>query len=143
MENAIVEGINLKIFLEIFIPLSLYFVITLLGASLRDMLNTMKGNDTRFRLNRILIGAIFGSFLMLGLEKWLLTKFGIEGTILIALIIGSISFELFDRFSKLDEIIKILKLFHDFRRGLITLETTKPTEDDSDHEPNNSKDKPK
>ena len=64
-------------------------------------------------------------------------------TILIALIIGSISFELFDRFSKLDEIIKILKLFHDFRRGLITLETTKPTEDDSDHEPNNSKDKPK
>ena len=143
MENAIVEGINLKIFLEIFIPLSLYFVITLLGASLRDMLNTMKGNDTRFRLNRILIGAIFGSFLMLGLEKWLLAKFGIEGTILIALIIGSISFELFDKFSKLDEIIKILKLFHDFRRGLITLETTKPTEDDSDHEPNNSKDKPK
>ena len=143
MENGIVEGINLKIFLEIFIPLSLYFVITLLGASLRDMLNTMKGNDTRFRLNRILIGAIFGSFLMLGLEKWLLAKFSIEGTIFIALITGTISFELFDRISKLNEIIKILKLFYDFRRDLITLETTKPTEDDSDHEPNNSKDKPK
>lgn len=137
MENTVVQGMNLKIFLEIFIPLSLYFVITLIGAFLRDALNTMYGTDTRFRVNRILIGAVFGSFLMIGLEKWLLTKFGIEGVIFVALFVGSISFELFDRFSKLDEIIKILSLFHDFRRGLLTFEPTKIEEDNSKNKPNN------
>ena len=42
------EGMNVSVFLSIAIPLSLYFLITLAGAFVKDMYNTIRGVDTTF-----------------------------------------------------------------------------------------------
>ena len=91
------EGMNLAIFLSIAIPLSLYFLITLAGAFVKNMYNTIRGIDTTFRLYRVLTGAMFSAFLMVGLENWLLTKMGLKEIVVIAFFLGILSFELFEK----------------------------------------------
>ncbi len=109
------QGLGIDTFLSLLIPLSLYFLITLSGAFLKDAINTIKKTDTKFRLSRILIGAIFGAFIMLGLEGMLLKKFTLNQVVTLAFIMGTVSFELFDRLSKLDNMIKFLKAFKEFK----------------------------
>lgn len=108
------EGLNLSTFLSILVPWCLYFVLTLMGAFLKDLYNTLVKKDVKFRLCRVLIGAISGAFIMIGLEDWLLTKIGVNQIITISFIIGTVSFELFNRISKLDNLIKYIKLFDKF-----------------------------
>lgn len=108
------EGLNLNTFLSILVPWCLYFVLTLMGAFLKDLYNTLVKKDVEFRLSRVLIGAISGAFIMIGLEDLLLTKIGVNQIITISFIIGTISFELFNRISKLDNILKYIKLFNKF-----------------------------
>lgn len=108
------EGLNLNTFLSIIVPWCLYFVLTLMGAFLKDVYNTLIKKDVRFRLSRVLIGAISGAFIMIGLEDILLTKVGVNQIITISFIIGTVSFELFNKISKLDTVLKYVKLFNKF-----------------------------
>lgn len=125
------QGLTVEIFLSIAIPLSLYFIITLFGAFIKDMINTVRGTDTTFRLNRILIGATFGAFFMLGIEKFLLKKLSIEQIVFVAFFIGSVSFELFDRLSKIDNLIKYWRIYQEIKIGRIpTTENKNKNNDD-------------
>lgn len=108
------EGLNLNTFLSIIVPWCLYFVLTLMGAFLKDLYNTLIKKDVKFRLSRVLIGAISGAFIMIGLEDILLTKVGVNQIITISFIIGTVSFELFNKISKLDTVLKYVKLFNKF-----------------------------
>lgn len=108
------EGLNLNTFLSIIVPWCLYFVLTLMGAFLKDIYNTLIKKDVKFRLSRVLIGAISGAFIMIGLEDILLTKVGVNQIITISFIIGTVSFELFNKISKLDTVLKYVKLFNKF-----------------------------
>lgn len=108
------EGLNLSTFLSILVPWCLYFILTLTGAFLKDLFNTIIKKDVKFRMSRVLIGAISGAFIMIGLENILLTKVGVNQIVTISFIIGTVSFELFNRISKLDNILKYIKLFNKF-----------------------------
>lgn len=108
------EGLNVSTFLSILVPWCLYFILTLTGAFLKDLYNTIVNKDAKFRLSRVLIGAISGAFIMIGLENILLTKVGVNQIVTISFIIGTVSFELFNRISKLDNILKYIKLFNKF-----------------------------
>nr|DAH85720.1 MAG TPA: hypothetical protein [Caudoviricetes sp.] len=108
------EGLNLNTFLSIVVPWCLYFVLTLAGAFLKDVYNTLIKKDVKFRLSRVLIGAVSGAFIMIGLEDILLTKVGVNQIITISFIIGTVSFELFNKISKLDTVLKYVKLFNKF-----------------------------
>lgn len=108
------EGLNVSTFLSILIPWCLYFILTLTGAFLKDLYNTIVKKDVKFRMSRVLIGAISGAFIMIGLENILLTKVGVNQIVTISFIIGTVSFELFNRISKLDNILKYIKLFNKF-----------------------------
>lgn len=108
------EGLNLNTFLSIVVPWCLYFVLTLMGAFLKDIYNTLIKKDVKFRLSRVLIGAVSGAFIMIGLEDILLTKVGVNQIITISFIIGTVSFELFNKISKLDTVLKYVKLFNKF-----------------------------
>lgn len=108
------EGLNLNTFLSIVVPWCLYFVLTLAGAFLKDVYNTLIKKDIKFRLSRVLIGAVSGAFIMIGLEDILLTKVGVNQIITISFIIGTVSFELFNKISKLDTVLKYVKLFNKF-----------------------------
>lgn len=105
------EGLNVNTFLSILVPLSLYFTLTLTGAFLKDIFNTIVKKDARFRFSRVLVGAITGAFIMLGLEEILLYKMSLNLVVTISFIIGTISFELFDRLSKIDNVVEFIKLF--------------------------------
>jgi hypothetical protein len=109
----VMEGMNISVFLSIAIPLSLYFLITLAGAFVKDMYNTIRGIDTTFRLYRVLTGALFSAFLMVGLENWLLTKIGLKEIVVAAFFVGLLSFELFERLSNING---LLKTFQEFQR---------------------------
>lgn len=108
------EGLNLNTFLSIIVPWCLYFVLTLMGAFLKDLYNTLIKKDVKFRLSRVLIGAISGAFIMIGLEDILLTKVGVNQIITISFIVGTVSFELFNKISKLDTVLRYVKLFNKF-----------------------------
>lgn len=108
------EGLNVSTFLSILVPWCLYFILTLTGAFLKDLYNTIVKKDAKFRMSRVLIGAISGAFIMIGLENILLTKVGVNQIVTISFIIGTVSFELFNRISKLDNILKYIKLFNKF-----------------------------
>lgn len=108
------EGLNLNTFLSIIVPWCLYFILTLMGAFLKDVYNTLIKKDVKFRFSRVLIGAISGAFIMIGLEDILLTKVGVNQIITISFIIGTVSFELFNKISKLDTVLKYVKLFNKF-----------------------------
>ena len=108
------EGLNLNTFLSIIVPWCLYFVLTLMGSFLKDVYNTLIKKDVKFRLSRVLIGAVSGAFIMIGLEDILLTKVGVNQIITISFIIGTVSFELFNKISKLDTVLKYVKLFNKF-----------------------------
>ena len=108
------EGLNMSTFLSILVPWCLYFILTLTGAFLKDLYNTIVKKDVKFRMSRVLIGAISGAFIMIGLENILLTKVGVNQIVTISFIIGTVSFELFNRISKLDNILKYIKLFNKF-----------------------------
>lgn len=108
------EGLNVSTFLSILVPWCLYFILTLTGAFLKDLYNTIVKKEVKFRMSRVLIGAISGAFIMIGLENILLTKVGVNQIVTISFIIGTVSFELFNRISKLDNILKYIKLFNKF-----------------------------
>lgn len=116
------ETLTVDTFLSILIPLSLYFTITLFGAFLKDMLNTIRKKDTTFRLNRILIGSVFGAFFMVGFEGYLSQRFSLEQIVFIAFIVGSISFDIFDRVSKLDNLIKYWNIYQEMKSSALDID---------------------
>lgn len=133
------QGLTIDVFLSIAVPLSLYFIITLFGAFIKDLVNSMKGTDTTFRLNRILIGATFGAFLMLALEKYLLTKMSVESIVFVAFFVGSVSFELFDRLSKVDNLIKYWRTYQEIKQGKIPTTGNSTTQEEEDKNSNNTR----
>ena len=112
------EGMNLSVFLSIAIPLSLYFLITLAGAFVKDMYNTIRGIDTTFRLYRVLTGALFSAFVMVGIENWLLTKIGLKEIVVIAFFVGILSFELFERLSNINGLLKTIQEVQRIRKSM-------------------------
>ena len=111
------QGMNIELFLSIIIPLSLYFLITLAGDFVKDMYNSIRGIDNKFRLYRMITGALVSAFLMVGLENWLLKHIGLKEIVVLAFFIGIISFELFEKLSKIDSIIKYYKIIQDIKNG--------------------------
>lgn len=122
------EGLTIETFLSIMVPLTLYFLITLTGSFLSDMVNSITKKDKKFRLGRILSGAIFGAFVMLALEKPLLGRFQLEQVVLIAFIMGAVSFELFTRVSKLDTLMKYIKMYQEVKKQVSLPEKTLDSE---------------
>lgn len=111
------QGMSIEVFLSIAIPLSLYFLITLAGAFVKDMYNSIRGIDTSFRLYRILIGSFFSAFVMVGLENWLLKYIGLKEIVVLAFFIGLLSFELFERLSNIDGLFKFYQTYQQIKRG--------------------------
>ena len=108
------EGLNVSTFLSLLVPWCLYFILTLSGAFLKHLFNTIVKKDVKFRMGRVMIGAISGAFIMIGLENILLTKIGVNQIVTISFIIGTVSFEIFNRISNLDNLLKYIKLFNKF-----------------------------
>ena len=111
------QGMNPDVFLSIAIPLSLYFLITLAGAFVKDMYNSIRGIDTSFRLYRILIGSFFSAFVMVGFENWLLKHIGLKEIVVLAFFIGILSFELFEKLSNIDGIFKFYQTYQQIKQG--------------------------
>ena len=118
MGNGIMEGMNISVFLSIAIPLSLYFLITLAGAFVKDMYNTIRGIDTTFRLYRVLTGALFSAFVMVGIENWMLTKIGLKEIVVVAFFVGILSFELFERLSNINGLLKTFQEVQRIRKNM-------------------------
>ena len=121
------QGMSIDVFLSVAIPLSLYFLITLAGAFVKDMYNSIRGTDTSFRLYRILIGSFFSAFLMVGVENWLLRFMGLKEIVVIAFFLGLLSFELFERLSNIDGLFKFYQTYQQIKRGDKVYLQDKPT----------------
>lgn len=121
------QGMNIDVFLSVAIPLSLYFLITLAGAFVKDMYNSIRGTDTSFRLYRILIGSFFSAFVMVGLENWLLKFIGLKELVVIAFFLGILSFELFEKLSNVDGLFKFYQTYQQIKRGEKVDLNDKPT----------------
>jgi hypothetical protein len=65
----------------------------------------------------MLTGALVSAFLMVGLEGWLLKHVGLKEIVVISFFVGIISFELFEKISKIDSIIKYYKIIQDIKNG--------------------------
>lgn len=124
------EGLTIDAFLSTMIPLTLYFIITLIGSLAKDRYNTITKKDEPFRLSRMIIGGLCGAFIMLWLEPILLMKLSISQVICVAFVVGTVSFEMFGHISKLDNIRKFIKKLIKAKDiiSAIDLEDEKPPE---------------
>jgi hypothetical protein len=90
------------------------------------MYNTIRGIDTTFRLYRVLTGALFSAFVMVGVENWLLTKMGLKEIVVIAFFVGILSFELFERLSNINGLLKTFQEVQRIRKDLdVKIDDTK------------------
>ena len=121
------QGMSIDVFLSIAIPLSLYFLITLAGAFVKDMYNSIRGTDTSFRLYRILIGSFFSAFIMVGLENWMMKFIGLKEIVVVAFFLGILSFELFEKLSNVDGLFKFYQTYQQIKRGEKVDLNDKPT----------------
>ena len=65
----------------------------------------------------MITGALVSAFLMVGLENWLLKHVGLKEIVVLSFFIGIISFELFEKLSKIDTIFKYYKIIQDIKNG--------------------------
>ena len=85
-------------------------MISALGAFTKDMYNSITKKDEVIRIKRILVGSIFATFVLLGIEDAILKKHTINVVIFISFIMGGIGFELFGKWVTVDIIEKIIKI---------------------------------
>ena len=65
-------------------------------------------------LYNINVLVIWGVVLIMEIKNILLTKIGVNQIVTISFIIGTVSFEIFNRISNLDNLLKYIKLFNKF-----------------------------
>ncbi len=100
------DYINLS---NLVLNICVYFMISALGAFTKDMYNSITKKDEVIRIKRILVGSIFATFVLLGIEDAILKKHTINVVIFISFIMGGIGFELFGKWVTVDIIEKIIK----------------------------------
>lgn len=83
-----------------------YFIIGLFGAFVKDLYDTITQKDRHIRICRILIGAIWTSFLFLFLDSTWLSNMSVNVIVFLAFLSGILGFELFGRISTLNGFAK-------------------------------------
>lgn len=96
-------------FINLLLNISLYFMISTLGAFVKDLYNSIVKKDEVIRIKRILVGSIFATFVLIGIEDFILKKYTINVVLFIAFILGGVGFELFGKWVTVDIIEKIIK----------------------------------
>ena len=90
--------------INLIIDICLYFMIATLGAFIRDLYETITKKDEVVRVQRILVGSVFATFVLLGLEDTLLKSYSINMVMSISFIMGGIGFELFGKWVNVDKL---------------------------------------
>lgn len=95
---------NLSNVINAIITISLYFTVASLGSFTRDLYNSVTKKDEKIRIKRILVGSIFTTFIMIGLEGYILEHYSINILIFIGYIFGGVGFDLFGKWVDIDKI---------------------------------------
>lgn len=132
------QGLTLDVFLSLAVPLSLYFIISLFGAFTSDILRTLRGKNKKIKVTRIFIGATFSAFLMFGLEKILLSKISINIIVFITFFVGSIGFEVFNKLSSIDNIIRFWNAYQEMKTCKLPTSKEIGIDDEDDDEDDSS-----
>ena len=96
-------------FINLLLNISLYFMIATLGAFIKDLYNSIVKKDEVIRVKRILVGSVFATFVLIGIEDFILKKYTINTIMFIAFVLGGVGFELFGKWVTVDIIEKILR----------------------------------
>lgn len=81
----------------IMINLTLYFMVATIGAFTKDMYNSITKKDEVIRIKRILVGGIFATFILVGIEEIILKKQTLNVVLFISFVMGGVGFELFGK----------------------------------------------
>ena len=104
--------LDIKLILDLLLSISLYFAVSTLGAFTKDMYNSLVKKDEVIRIKRIMVGSIFSTILLIGLEDVLLKGKSINVILVIAFILGGVGFELFGKWVTTENVERIIgKLF--------------------------------
>lgn len=95
--------------INLIINICFYFMVSSLGAFIKDMYNSITKKDEVIRVKRILVGSVFSTFVLLAIEDLILSKQSINIVIFISFILGGVGFELFGKWVTVDTVERIIK----------------------------------
>lgn len=93
------------------INVSLYFMVASLGSFTKDLYNSITKKDEKIRIKRILVGSIFTTFIMIGIEGYILEHYSINTLVFIGFIFGGVGFELFGKWVNVEVVQKLIVNF--------------------------------
>lgn len=98
------------------ISISLYFTVASLGSFTKDLYNSITKKDEKIRVNRILVGSIFATFMMIGIEGYILDHYSINTLIFIGYIFGGVGFDLFGKWVNVKYVENIIRFWFDYKK---------------------------
>lgn len=109
-------NINKEVILGAFLTLLFYFLLGLCGAFVKDLYDFMCGKQKKIMIHEIIIAATTTSFISLGIQDFVVEKYGFNFMITINFLIGVLGFEIFTCFNTIQGIRQFLSDFKEFKK---------------------------
>ena len=115
-------------------------ITSFIGSLSKDYIMLMQ-QQQRMKVGRITISTVTSTFLMYSVSAYIMSHFGFRGLIGISYLSGLLGFEILDRLSRFNDVIKIIRIIIGIEDRIKKIEKIVCKEDEQQKEKNETKEK--
>ena len=115
-------------------------ITSFIGSLSKDYIMLMQ-QQQRMKVGRITISTVTSTFLMYSVSAYIMSHFGFRGLIGISYLSGLLGFEILDRLSRFNDVIKIIRIIIGIEDRIKKIEKIVCKEDEQHKEENKTKEK--
>ncbi len=115
-------------------------ITSFIGSLSKDYIMLMQ-QQQRMKVGRITISTVTSTFLMYSVSAYIMSHFGFRGLIGISYLSGLLGFEILDRLSRFNDVIKIIRIIIGIEDRIKKIEKIVCKEDEQQKEENKTKKK--
>jgi hypothetical protein len=115
-------------------------ITSFIGSLSKDYIMLMQ-QQQRMKVGRITISTVTSTFLMYSVSAYIMSHFGFRGLIGISYLSGLLGFEILDRLSRFNDVIKIIRIIIGIEDRIKKIEKIVCKEDEQQKEENETKEK--
>ena len=115
-------------------------ITSFIGSLSKDYIMLMQ-QQQRMKVGRITISTVTSTFLMYSVSAYIMSHFGFRGLIGISYLSGLLGFEILDRLSRFNDVIKIIRIIIGIEDRIKKIEKIVCKEDEQQKEENKTKEK--
>ena len=115
-------------------------ITSFIGSLSKDYIMLMQ-QQQRMKVGRITISTVTSTFLMYSVSAYIMSHFGFRGLIGISYLSGLLGFEILDRLSRFNDVIKIIRIIIGIEDRIKKIEKIVCKEDEQQEKENETKEK--